>query len=277
MGDQVDSKSVFGSYHCTEVAGQFQWKQSNLTQWLAEPSLILLEDIDMANSDVISIFKEIAKSRRIQLPSGESIPFHEKARLLSTSSGKGKKNTILEKVCRVNLEALSDKELGRLVLQVRRVFYFLKHFIVLSAVFGSSQNAHQHISNYRSRAGQWKQQILDLERLPSSLCSPQSSDRSFWADEPLHRASWCLGAVWTVRTISSSLRKGETASDRTNFLILLQIAARLSVTPDQIASHLKMRQPSFTHDDYHCTIGRCTLPRAPSLKFVQHHRLGHTR
>ncbi|KAK6055339.1 hypothetical protein COOONC_07156 [Cooperia oncophora] len=32
MGDQVDSKSLFGSYLCTEAAGQFLWKPSSFSE-----------------------------------------------------------------------------------------------------------------------------------------------------------------------------------------------------------------------------------------------------
>ena len=107
-----------------------------MLQWLIEDSLILIEDIDLANSDVISIFIQIAKARQIRLPSGELVPFHEKARLIATTryqhfcsqkhcfSGKGKKNSILDGISvKVHLNDLSDAQLKRLIKQVRHLAF----------------------------------------------------------------------------------------------------------------------------------------------------------
>ncbi|VDN21261.1 unnamed protein product [Cylicostephanus goldi] len=119
MGDQIDSKSLFGYYHCTEVAGQFIWKTSNFCQWLSEPCLILLEDIDSANADVISKIVQLASDRHVTIPTGEELTFHEDVRICATVSGKGKKNSVLNGVpVRLSLNELTDEELRRLIAKV---------------------------------------------------------------------------------------------------------------------------------------------------------------
>ncbi|RCN28712.1 ATPase family protein [Ancylostoma caninum] len=116
MGDQIDSKSLFGTYHCTEVAGQFLWKPTSFSQWLTEPCLILLEDIDLANPDVISAIVQLASERSVTLPSAEVITFNKEAHICATISGKGKKSSVLDGVpVRLKLEQLTDEELRRLV------------------------------------------------------------------------------------------------------------------------------------------------------------------
>uniref|UniRef100_A0A0K0CYC0 Midasin n=1 Tax=Angiostrongylus cantonensis TaxID=6313 RepID=A0A0K0CYC0_ANGCA len=185
MGDQIDSKSLFGMYHCTEVAGEFLWKPSSFSQWLSEACLVLLEDIDLSNADVISTVVQLASIRSGMLPFGGNLTLHEDVRIVSTVSD-------LLRAC--------------------------------------------------SR----------LSELPDL-----SSNTSIFAELV---DTWCLASPY------------ERA-----FALCLKVAAPLSITTDQVSFHLSLRQPTFSHDDGSCTIGRCRLPRSLSLKNVYIHRLGHTR
>ncbi|KAK8382607.1 hypothetical protein O3P69_015440 [Scylla paramamosain] len=55
LGDQTDSKTLLGTYCCTQTPGEFIWRPGSLTQAVTNGFWILLEDIDYAPMDVISI------------------------------------------------------------------------------------------------------------------------------------------------------------------------------------------------------------------------------
>ncbi|VDP14985.1 unnamed protein product [Heligmosomoides polygyrus] len=229
MGDQVDSKNLFGCYHCTEVAGQFLWKPSSFCQvrhlnysnfmliinvlsfqWLQEPGLILLEDIDLSNADVTSTVVELISRRSASLPCGDVVSLHQDVCLVATVSGKGKRCSVLDGVpVRIKLEQLTDEDdLLRGCARVNKLSDLSSNISIFT-------------------------ELLD---------------------------SWCLAE----------------SPDRATVLCK-KVAAALSITEDQMSFHLSLRQPSFTHDDSSCVVGRCRLPCSPSLNSTQKHRLGHTR
>lgn len=54
MDDQLDSKTLIGSYICAEQPGQFRWQSGSLTQAVQEGFWLVLEDIDKAPSELHS-------------------------------------------------------------------------------------------------------------------------------------------------------------------------------------------------------------------------------
>ncbi|KAE9591035.1 putative P-loop containing nucleoside triphosphate hydrolase [Lupinus albus] len=55
MDDQIDGRTLVGSYVCTERPGEFRWQPGSLTQAVQNGFWIVFEDIDKAPSDVHSI------------------------------------------------------------------------------------------------------------------------------------------------------------------------------------------------------------------------------
>ncbi|KAJ1361783.1 hypothetical protein KIN20_021124 [Parelaphostrongylus tenuis] len=251
MGDQVDSKSLFGMYHCTEVAGEFLWKPSCLSQWLTEPCVILLEDIDLSNTDVISTVVQLASNRSQMLPFGEIATIHEDVRIVSTLSGRGKKNSVLDGVpVRISLKQLTDEELRRLVTTAcPRIAHLSKTLI---SIFRSIETFPPTSDSRLSTSTDLLRACCRINELPDI-----SSNMAIFTELV---DTWCLANPY------------ERA-----FALCLKVAAPLSITPDQVSFHLSLRQPTFSHDEESCTVGRCRLPRSLSLKNIQKHRLGHTR
>ncbi|XP_071447069.1 midasin [Hetaerina americana] len=68
LGDQTDSKMLLGTYRCTDVPGEFIWQPGVLTQALIGGSWILLEDIDSAPTDVITILASLLETGSISVP-----------------------------------------------------------------------------------------------------------------------------------------------------------------------------------------------------------------
>ncbi|XP_040203696.1 LOW QUALITY PROTEIN: midasin [Rana temporaria] len=94
LGDQTDSKMLLGMYRCTDVPGEFVWQPGTLTQAVTHGHWILLEDIDYAPLDVISVLIPVLENGELLIPGrGDSIKvapgfqLFATRRLLSSSSG----------------------------------------------------------------------------------------------------------------------------------------------------------------------------------------------
>ncbi|XP_078798874.1 midasin isoform X2 [Oryzias latipes] len=68
LGDQTDSKMLLGMYRCTDVPGKFVWQPGTLTQAVAKGQWILLEDIDHAPLDVVSVLLPLMESKKLLIP-----------------------------------------------------------------------------------------------------------------------------------------------------------------------------------------------------------------
>ncbi|XP_034264874.1 midasin [Pantherophis guttatus] len=68
LGDQTDSKTLLGMYRCTDIPGQFVWQPGTLTQAVSRGHWILLEDIDYAALDVISVLIPLLENGELLIP-----------------------------------------------------------------------------------------------------------------------------------------------------------------------------------------------------------------
>ena len=68
LGDQSDAKTLLGSYVCTDIPGEFRWQPGALTQAVQRGSWIVIEDIDLAPMDVISVIMPLLETRQLFIP-----------------------------------------------------------------------------------------------------------------------------------------------------------------------------------------------------------------
>ncbi|KAM9840331.1 midasin [Aulostomus maculatus] len=71
LGDQTDSKMLLGMYRCTDIPGKFVWQPGSLTQAVSKGLWILLEDIDHAPLDVISVLLPLMENKKLMIPGRE--------------------------------------------------------------------------------------------------------------------------------------------------------------------------------------------------------------
>ncbi|XP_048323691.2 midasin isoform X2 [Ziziphus jujuba] len=87
MDDQIDGKTLVGSYVCTERPGEFRWQPGSLTQAVLHGYWVVFEDIDKAPSDVHSILLPLLEGANSFVTGhGEEIRVAETFRLFSTIS-----------------------------------------------------------------------------------------------------------------------------------------------------------------------------------------------
>ncbi|KAJ1151695.1 hypothetical protein NDU88_004475 [Pleurodeles waltl] len=94
LGDQTDSKMLLGMYRCTDVPGEFVWQPGSLTQAVTKGHWILLEDIDYAPLDVISVLIPLLENGELMIPGrgdcfkvSPGFQFFATRRLLSSGTG----------------------------------------------------------------------------------------------------------------------------------------------------------------------------------------------
>ncbi|XP_052182550.1 midasin isoform X2 [Diospyros lotus] len=87
MDEQMDGKTLVGSYVCTEQPGEFRWQPGSLTQAVRNGFWVVFEDIDKAPSDVQSILLPLLEGATTFLTGhGEAIRVAEGFQLFATIS-----------------------------------------------------------------------------------------------------------------------------------------------------------------------------------------------
>ncbi|ORX62531.1 P-loop containing nucleoside triphosphate hydrolase protein [Hesseltinella vesiculosa] len=87
LGDQTDPKVLLGTYVSTSTPGSFRWQAGVLTTAVQEGRWVLIEDIDLAPAEVISVLLPLLEKGRLFIPSrGEEIKAKEGFHLFGTRS-----------------------------------------------------------------------------------------------------------------------------------------------------------------------------------------------
>uniref|UniRef100_A0ACD5WZY3 Uncharacterized protein n=1 Tax=Avena sativa TaxID=4498 RepID=A0ACD5WZY3_AVESA len=85
MDEQMDGRTLIGSYICTEVPGEFKWAPGSLTQAIVKGFWIVFEDIDKAPTDVQSILLPLLEgSSSFSIGHAEAVEVAENFRLFAT-------------------------------------------------------------------------------------------------------------------------------------------------------------------------------------------------
>jgi len=120
LGDQTDGKALLGTYVCTDVPGEFKWQPGVLTRAVEEGQWILIEDIDLAPSDVISILVPLLESRELFIPSrGQKIKASPGFQLFATQTLFSAQSSPVQVGgnlwTKVRVEPFSNEELGHVI------------------------------------------------------------------------------------------------------------------------------------------------------------------
>ena len=84
LDDSMDSKSLLGTYVCTDVPGEFRWQPGPLTQAVKQGRWVVIEDIDVAPFEVLSSLVPLMESRRLLLPNQPALHAAPGFRLFGT-------------------------------------------------------------------------------------------------------------------------------------------------------------------------------------------------
>lgn len=86
INDQTDCKSLLGSYVCSEVPGEFIWRNGLITQAVLNGYWVVVDNIDSVPMDFTASIATLLEHRKLQVPDRTFVDAHEKFRIFGTRS-----------------------------------------------------------------------------------------------------------------------------------------------------------------------------------------------
>ncbi|OQR77969.1 midasin-like, partial [Tropilaelaps mercedesae] len=65
LGNHADSKTLVGSYCCTDIPGKFRWQPGLVSQAVTRGQWLLLEDLDFAPVDIVTLLMPLLQERKL--------------------------------------------------------------------------------------------------------------------------------------------------------------------------------------------------------------------
>uniref|UniRef100_K3X0F1 Midasin n=1 Tax=Globisporangium ultimum (strain ATCC 200006 / CBS 805.95 / DAOM BR144) TaxID=431595 RepID=K3X0F1_GLOUD len=121
LDDQIDSKTLLGSYVCTDIPGEFTWQPGALTTAVQEGRWVVIEDIDRAPFEVLAALMPLLETREMVIPGrGELLVAHSNFQIFGTTChGHNMPKGFQESIwTNVDVLALHDDEIQE-ILQTR--------------------------------------------------------------------------------------------------------------------------------------------------------------
>ena len=85
LDDQMDSKTLLGGYICTSVPGEFAWAPGPIVRAMQDGRWLILENINLASSEVVTLLSSLAKRRVIEISSrGETVKARDGFQMIAT-------------------------------------------------------------------------------------------------------------------------------------------------------------------------------------------------
>ncbi|KAG7383928.1 AAA ATPase midasin [Phytophthora pseudosyringae] len=119
LDDQIDSKTLLGSYVCTDVPGEFTWQAGALTTAVLAGRWVVIEDIDRAPFEVLAALMPLLETREMVLPGrGELLVAHSNFQIFGTTThGHQMPKGFQESVwTSVGVAPLADSEIEQIML-----------------------------------------------------------------------------------------------------------------------------------------------------------------
>ncbi|KAJ3030565.1 UNVERIFIED_CONTAM: AAA ATPase midasin [Siphonaria sp. JEL0065] len=87
LGDQTDSKVLLGTYVCQNEPGSFKWQPGILTTAVMQGRWVLIEDLDLAPLEVVSVLIPLLETGHLFIPArGEKVRARQGFQLFSTQT-----------------------------------------------------------------------------------------------------------------------------------------------------------------------------------------------
>ncbi|GMG16964.1 unnamed protein product [Phytophthora fragariaefolia] len=119
LDDQIDSKTLLGSYVCTDVPGEFTWQPGALTTAVLAGRWVVIEDIDRAPFEVLASLMPLLETHEMVLPGrGELLVAHPNFQIFGTTAhGHQMPKGFQESVwTSVGVAPLADNEIEQIML-----------------------------------------------------------------------------------------------------------------------------------------------------------------
>jgi midasin len=259
LGGHTDSKALIGMYQCSDRPGEFVWQAGPLTEAVRKGYWILLEDIDCAPAELISMLLPLIETGRLAIPGqGATVKAAPGFQLIATQcsvSLHGQLRHISSSHwSRVLLAAMNKDDLAKVIMTrfpgLRTEAYKLVEVYSLFCAgsseartdFLSSQNLTKHLS------------LRDLVKLCKRLVLTSEGQMITSTVALLQDVIDCFLAY--------------TQSPEKLISAAITVGALFGFNKDKVEYICSSMKPSIEVSETHITIGRSTLPKmTPSEKY----------
>uniref|UniRef100_A0AAR2IVI6 Midasin n=1 Tax=Pygocentrus nattereri TaxID=42514 RepID=A0AAR2IVI6_PYGNA len=270
LGDQTDSKMLLGMYRCTDIPGKFVWQPGSLTQAVSKGHWILLEDIDHAPLDVISVLLPLMENKKLTIPGREDciqvapgFQFFATRRMFCSGGSwhrpQSTHATLLDKywsklqICNMTRDELKQILLNRYPNLAAVVDRLLDIYCQLTG-----DRHHVPVSSNLQTPGEEKPSLLegrglslrDLLKWCERICMNFDNSCSATAQNVFLEALDCFTAM--LSKAESRLKLAEI------------IGSKLNISREKAQHFCQMYQPGINVTELEVTVGRAMLLRKQS-------------
>ncbi|KAK9365423.1 hypothetical protein V1509DRAFT_649647 [Lipomyces kononenkoae] len=269
LGEQTDTKLLVGSYSTGETPGSFVWKQGVLAGAVKQGKVVVVEDIDKAPNEVVSVLLSLVQQRQISIPSrGEIIRAANSFQIIATiteqTSSHAKDFIGRQLWSHVRLEMIDDDELQQIVSLKYPRFQSLaammrQVYVVVRETYQSSKFA------ALTRGSQSRTiSSRDLMKWARRVDVLLSKSVDAWTSEQTESIpTQIFDAVFyeAVDTFAGSV-----ISAKGRELVVAAIGGAMNIGPHVIQHYLSSHVPVFEDSKNSVTIGRVVVNKPPRVK-----------
>ncbi|GAV53771.1 hypothetical protein ZYGR_0AK02730 [Zygosaccharomyces rouxii] len=272
LGDQTDAKLLIGTYTSGEKPGTFEWRPGVLTTAVKQGRWVLIEDIDKAPTEVLSVLLTLLEKRELTIPSrGETVKASHGFHLISTvriDETQSKRNVdsnsiniIGSRIWKLtHLEELDDKDLHyilchrypvltRLVPKLTHAYKAVKEIYLDQRFTSLNKGAKARIISVRDLMKLCERLKVLFEN--NDINNPDELIESGIFDNIFAEAADCFtGAISEPRALEPLVKT---------------IGESLEISTSRISLYLSKHVPQFDSYPDHLEIGRAILPKAVSV------------
>jgi midasin len=263
LGEQTDSKLLLGTYTSGEQPGTFKWRSGVLTTAVQEGKWVVIEDIDRAPTEVLSVLLTLLEKRELSIPSrGEVIKAKNGFQLISTVRISNDSQSVpdligsrLWKLCKVDVPSNADLRnilvknfplLKKLINSFIKCYEEIVRIYSLSSFISLNNGSHPRVISFRdlmkfcSRCNR----MFQNEGITSS---DQLLDSTIY-DNIFAEAVDCFGSALTEYAALTPL--------------INVIGSSLEIPTSRVELFLSKNVPAFFNDDDSLKIGRAKLTKS---------------
>ncbi|AEY98895.1 FAGR074Cp [Eremothecium gossypii FDAG1] len=268
LGEQTDAKLLLGTYTSGERPGTFEWRSGVLTTAIKEGRWVLIEDINKAPTEVLSVLLTLLEKRELSIPSrGQVIKAAAGFQLISTitleddeKSHMGGKMPDLIGISRwhqIKLSQPSDSELNSILCEkyplLRNMIpKFIATYNAVQAVYGSPQfislnkGVHPRVLSVR-----------DLVKLCNRVHQIFVTNNITAHDQLIESSIYDYFFIEAVDCFASAVSEAAALQP-----LITKIGESLEVSTARIALYLTKHVPQFEDGDSIVRIGRAAVAKS---------------
>ncbi|KAK9461137.1 uncharacterized protein V1516DRAFT_664297 [Lipomyces oligophaga] len=264
LGDQADAKLLVGTYTTGEAPGSFVWKEGIIVKAVRLGYSIVIEDINKAPNEIISILLSLLQQRRIVVPSrGETIYAGPGFQMIATTTDTNSSASVdfigRDLWQHVRLDMMTDSELDEvLICQFPRLMT-VTHLMV--NVYTQTRELYRlHRFMALTRGAQLRLfSTIDLikwaRRVNAIFANNNILHASSISEIPI--SAYEMIFLEALDCFAASIRVDQACT-----MVIDLIASIMSISPQVVNNYLNSYLPSISDQPKAVRIGRVTLTKS---------------